>query len=49
MGSLLGKQMQGIMDENLKKQQQFMLTTQKMQVMAPMCAVVVLFRGLGMG
>lgn len=34
MGSLLGKQMQGIMDENLKKQQQFMLNTQKMQVTA---------------
>ena len=34
MGSFLGKQMQGIMDENLKKQQQFMLTTQQMQVNA---------------
>ena len=32
MGSVLGKQMSSIMDENLKKNQEFMLATQKMQV-----------------
>lgn len=32
MGGVLGKQMSSIMEENLKKNQEFMLKTQKMQV-----------------
>ena len=32
MGSVLGKQMSSIMDENFKKNQKFMLSAQKMQV-----------------
>ena len=32
MGSVLGKQMSSIMDENFKKNQEFMLSAQKMQV-----------------
>lgn len=32
MGAVLGKQMEKAMDENMKKQQDFMLSSQKMQV-----------------
>ena len=37
MGSVLGKQMEKVMDDNMKKQQDFMLSSQKMQV--SLCAV----------
>ena len=32
MGGFVGKQMSSVMEENLKKNQEFMLKTQKMQV-----------------
>ena len=32
MGSFLGKQMEKVMDDNMRKQQEFMLSTQQMQV-----------------
>ena len=40
MGAVLGKQMEKAMDENMKKQQDFMLSSQKMQVR--LCGVEVL-------
>ena len=40
MGSVLGKQMSSIMDENLKKNQQFMLATQKMQVRTTIYVII---------
>ena len=38
MGSFLGKQMEKVMDDNMRKQQEFMLSTQQMQV-NPRCVV----------
>ncbi len=32
MGGIVGKQMKEVMEENMKKQQEFMLASQRMQV-----------------
>ncbi len=32
MGSIVGKQMKEVMEENMKEQQEFMLASQRMQV-----------------